>query len=132
MIPVNQFYFHTIHHIMDTKIYIPLKYTEKFEIKFDYLEEIKNISDYILKVDEKIKIESMLFGLQKLIDIEIEDKDLLIIALTRPDISNINNYERLEFLGDSVLKFLTNHYLFHYYSNKKVKFLCDLKNYLGK
>ena len=47
--------------------------------------------------------------------IEIKDKDLLSIALTHPSYSNEfggENYERLEFLGDSVLQLIMSEYFY--------------------
>lgn len=48
--------------------------------------------------------------------IEIENKDLLLIALTHSSYSNehdVVNYERLEFLGDAVLQILMSDYLYN-------------------
>lgn len=47
--------------------------------------------------------------------IEIENKDLLITALTHSSYSNEHggeNYERLEFLGDAVLQLITSEYFY--------------------
>jgi len=52
--------------------------------------------------------------------IEIKNKDLLIIALTHSSYSNEfggENYERLEFLGDSVLQLIMSEY---FYKNKNM------------
>ncbi len=54
-------------------------------------------------------------------NINITNKDLLLTALTHSSYSNENkcdNYERLEFLGDSILQFLTSEY---YYKNTNLK-----------
>ncbi len=48
--------------------------------------------------------------------IEIENKDLLLTALTHSSYSNehdVVNYERLEFLGDAVLQILMSDYLYN-------------------
>ena len=48
-------------------------------------------------------------------DIEIENKDLLLEALTHSSYSNEHNclnYERLEFLGDAVLELIVSDYLY--------------------
>ena len=48
--------------------------------------------------------------------IEIENKDLLLTALTHSSYSNehnCKNYERLEFLGDAVLQILMSDYLYN-------------------
>lgn len=49
-------------------------------------------------------------------EIEIENKDLLLEALTHSSYSNehsCNNYERLEYLGDAVLELIVSDYLFN-------------------
>ena len=45
------------------------------------------------------------------IDYKFSDKSLITTALTHPSKSK-NNYQRLEFLGDSILNFLVGEYLF--------------------
>lgn len=49
--------------------------------------------------------------IDKKIDYEFKDKNLLTRVLTHPSKSK-NNYQRLEFLGDSILNFLVGEYLF--------------------
>ncbi len=49
--------------------------------------------------------------IEKKIGYKFKDKDLLIRALTHPSKSK-NNYQRLEFLGDSILNFLVGEFLF--------------------
>ena len=60
---------------------------------------------------------------EKRIGYEFKDKNLLQRALTHSSYANekgtgLDN-ERLEFLGDSVLGFITAEYLFEHYKNKK-------------
>ena len=60
---------------------------------------------------------------EKKIGYEFKDKTLLQRALTHSSYANekgtgLDN-ERLEFLGDSVLGFITAEYLFEHYKNKK-------------
>ena len=56
-----------------------------------------------------------------LLDIECENKELLKTALIHPsytkenDLPPLENYERLEFLGDSVLKLITSKLLYNKY-----------------
>lgn len=50
-------------------------------------------------------------GLEKALGVKIDDKKTLTQALTHPSKSK-NNYQRLEFLGDSILDFLVGEYLF--------------------
>ncbi len=57
---------------------------------------------------------------EKLIGYEFRDKRLLETALTHSSYANehkCQSYERLEFLGDSVLGFVTAEYLFSHFSN---------------
>lgn len=57
---------------------------------------------------------------EKLIGYEFKDKSLLETALTHASYANENrcqSYERLEFLGDSVLGFVTAEYLFRHFSD---------------
>lgn len=49
--------------------------------------------------------------INKKIDYDFKDNSLLKQALTHPSKSK-NNYQRLEFLGDSILNFLVGEYLF--------------------
>ena len=62
----------------------------------------------------------MLFNL---LDIKCEDEKLLKTALTHPSYTKekelpvLENYERLEFLGDAVLKLVTSKLLFQKYDN---------------
>ena len=59
--------------------------------------------------------------LENIFDIKIKDKELFKKALTHTsytqeqNLSTIDSYERLEFLGDSVLKLLTSEILFELY-----------------
>lgn len=53
-----------------------------------------------------------LAGLQERLGYEFKDQDLLVQALTHSSSGPTNN-ERLEFLGDAVLKFVLSHYLFN-------------------
>ncbi len=59
--------------------------------------------------------------LETIFKTNIEDKDLFLRALTHPSYSQeqgltfVDSYERLEFLGDSVLKLLTSDILFEMY-----------------
>ena len=55
---------------------------------------------------------------EKLIDYRFHNKKLLETALTHSSFANehkCRSYERLEFLGDSVLGFVTAEYLFHHF-----------------
>lgn len=53
---------------------------------------------------------------------EFKNKDLLIKALTHTSYAyenNIESNEKLEFLGDSILEFISSKYLYDYYKNLK-------------
>ncbi len=57
--------------------------------------------------------------LEKTFGIEFEDKDLLVKAFIHPSLySELNtNYERLEFLGDSILQVVVSDYMYRNNSN---------------
>ena len=55
-------------------------------------------------------------------NIDIEDKELLLTSLTHTSYANEHNvtsYERLEYLGDSVLQLIVSEYLYIKISHKK-------------
>ncbi len=72
--------------------------------------------------------------LQEALDYQFEDLDLLRLALTHRSYSNErgqrNNYERLEFLGDSVLGLVTSHWLYERFPRQPEGELARLKSYL--
>lgn len=60
--------------------------------------------------------------LEKEIGYEFKNKELLKTALTHTSYAyenNVESNEKLEFLGDSILEFLSSKYLFHNYQNLK-------------
>lgn len=60
--------------------------------------------------------------LEKNIGYEFKDKNLLQIALTHTSYANehrVPSYEKLEFLGDAILEFITSEYLFKNYKRLK-------------
>ena len=60
--------------------------------------------------------------LEKSIGYEFKNKELLKIALTHTSYAyenNVESNEKLEFLGDSILEFLSSKYLFNNYRNLK-------------
>ena len=71
-----------------------------------------------------------------LLDIECINKENLQIALTHPsyttenDISYLKNYERLEFLGDAVLKLITSDLLYKKYPEYKEGKLSKIRSIL--
>ena len=70
------------------------------------------------KGGEKMKIEE----LEKNIGYTFKNKELLKIALTHTSYAyenNVESNEKLEFLGDSILEFLSSKYLFNKYKNLK-------------
>ena len=60
-----------------------------------------------------IKYES----LEKCLDYQFKDKNLIIEALTHKSFKKSYNNERLEFLGDAVLNLIVGEYLFHKFPN---------------
>lgn len=71
-----------------------------------------------------------------LLDIECKNKENLQIALTHPsyttenNISYLKNYERLEFLGDAVLKLITSNLLYKKYPEYKEGKLSKIRSIL--
>ena len=55
--------------------------------------------------------------LERIINYSFKDKKLLKIATTHTSISKSNNYEKLEFLGDSIINFYTSHWLYTNFKN---------------
>lgn len=60
--------------------------------------------------------------LEKAMDIEFKNKELLLAALTHPSYLNENDivresYQRLEFLGDAVLEFITTEHIYHNFAD---------------
>jgi len=69
-------------------------------------------------------------AIEKVIGYTFEDKRLLVEALTHSSYANENadlSYERLEFLGDSVLGFIISSFLFEKYPNEDEGFLTKTK-----
>ena len=59
-------------------------------------------------------------GIEKEIGYEFKNKELLKTALTHTSYAyekHINSNEKLEFLGDSILEFLSSRYLYENYPN---------------
>ena len=59
---------------------------------------------------------------ERKIGYEFKNKQLLKTALTHTSYAyenNVESNEKLEFLGDSILEFLSSKYLFHFYKNLK-------------
>ena len=54
--------------------------------------------------------------IEKIIEYEFKDKDLLIRAFTHPSFNQKNNYEKIEFVGDSLINSFATVWL---YENKK-------------
>jgi ribonuclease-3 len=72
--------------------------------------------------------------IETIIDYTFENKDLLREAFTHPSFANINNldyhYERLEFLGDSVLGLVISEYVFKKFKLESEGTLTHLKSYM--
>lgn len=84
-----------------------------------------------MKHDESYKAQE--FGdFQKLINYHFEHPDLLVAALSHTSLSTPNidttTYERMEFLGDSILGLVTAEELFHLYPNYSEGKLSKLKS----
>lgn len=71
--------------------------------------------------------------LENILNYNFKNKELLQEALSHPSLSvnkKIKNYERLEFLGDSVLSMIIIEYLYKKYTNEKEGQLSKRKSYL--
>ncbi|MDR1240467.1 MAG: ribonuclease III [Oscillospiraceae bacterium] len=71
--------------------------------------------------------------LEKAIGYEFKNKDLLLMAFTHSSYANefnVENYERLEFLGDSVLGMVTSEYIFSKFPKFPEGKLTKLRSYL--
>ena len=74
--------------------------------------------------------------LEKILNYNFKNKELLKEALTHPSVSCNNsktkrfNYERLEFLGDSILSMIINEYLFRKHKNETEGELSKRKAFL--
>lgn len=75
-------------------------------------------------------------ALAEIFDIEIEDEALFKKALTHPsftrdnELSSLENYERLEFLGDAVLKLVISDILFKKYPTSNEGYLTKIRSIL--
>ncbi len=74
--------------------------------------------------------------LLKKLNIDSNDEDIFNIALTHPsynyesNLENMPDYERLEFLGDSVLRLSVSNFLFEKYTNFDEGKLTKIRSYL--
>ncbi len=86
----------------------------------------------MLSADRKVELEKFL----KTLNIEKTDIELLDVALTHPSfnfeqgIEDGEDYERLEFLGDSVLRLVISELLFDKYQNYAEGTLTKIRSYL--
>ncbi len=86
----------------------------------------------MLSVARKKQIKALL----KVLNVEAMDLELFSIALTHPSFNfeindeNAPDYERLEFLGDSVVRLIVSNYLFDKYSDFEEGKLTKLRSYL--
>ena len=63
---------------------------------------MNNIDDFLIKIND----------IEKIINYKFNNKDLLIKSFTHPSHNNKINYEKLEFLGDSIINFQTTNWLY--------------------
>lgn len=68
----------------------------------------------------------------RIIGYSFQDTDLLVLALTHRSVHSVQNYERIEFLGDSILNFLIGEALFKQFSKAKEGQLSRLRAELVK
>ena len=70
--------------------------------------------------------------LQNQLNYKFKNIQLLELALTHKSYSSIQNNERLEFLGDSILNSIISEYLFNRFTNQKEGLLTRMRAYLVK
>jgi len=68
----------------------------------------------------------------RVIGYTFQDLDLLTLALTHRSVHNVKNYERLEFLGDSILNFLVAEVIFQRFPEAKEGQLSRVRSELVK
>ena len=61
-------------------------------------------------------------NLEKKLKINFKNKDLLIQSLTHKSYDKVNNFEKIEFLGDRVLGLVIAKKLLEIYPNEKKEF----------
>ena len=74
----------------------------------------------------------LLKELEKSINYEFKDKDLLKLALTHKSFDNKSNNERLEYLGDSILNSSISKYLYLKFPNQKEGLLTRMRSFIVK
>ncbi len=62
---------------------------------------------------------------------QFKQPELLKLALTHRSVSHKHNYERLEFLGDSLLGMIVANYLYHAYPHENEGRLTRMRATLG-
>lgn len=67
-----------------------------------------------------MKHEKNIKEIEKIVDYQFKDKNLLVQSITHSSYDKVENYEKLEFLGDSVLQIAISHHLYdkHIYLNE--------------
>ena len=73
-----------------------------------------------------------LVKLQKNISYEFKDNSLLDLAITHKSSNNLENNERLEFIGDSVLNAVISEHLYKKFPNEKEGLLTRMRSHLVK
>ena len=58
-----------------------------------------------------------MLNLEEILKYNFKKKNILKLALTHASIDNKNSYERLEFIGDSILNFIISEHLFKHFKN---------------
>ena len=71
-------------------------------------------------------------GLEKILNYEFKDINLLKLALTHKSFNNKRNNERLEYLGDSILNLSVSKYLFLKFPNQREGLLTRMRSSIVK
>ncbi|MCM0158293.1 ribonuclease III domain-containing protein [Candidatus Nardonella dryophthoridicola] len=78
-----------------------------------------------------MNIFNKIFLLEKKIEYNFKNKNLLLLSIIHKSFSHINN-EKLEFLGDSILNFIITNILYNEYKNLNEGELTYIKSILVK
>ena len=109
-------------------VYIPAEKCEVDRLPFAYSQFALFIPSIMHHVEIAMVAEDLCQGL--LSPIEFQEIDLVQTAITASVARDINNYQRLEFLGDSVLKFLTALTLMTQHKNWHEGYLSHAKDHV--
>ena len=109
-------------------VYIPAEKCEVDRLPFAYSQFAMFISSIMHHIETAVVADQLCHGL--LSPVEFEKIDLVKTAIRAPVARDTTNYQRLEFLGDSVLKFLTAFTLMTQHKNWHEGYLSHAKDHV--